>query len=125
MAVFLSLAVGALASADAGEPRFHPAPGAMLVIGRYVVTLADSVAEDLVESSVRGMAMTYSGQLEPRPSANVRQFAITMEPARARTLSADPRVREVVEVPHHLQSQPKRPRRSRRLRSCSEITSLT
>jgi RHS repeat-associated protein len=99
MAVFLSLAVGALASANAAEPRFHPAPGAMPVIGRYMVTLADSVAEDLVESSVQGMAMTYSGRLEPRPSANVRQFAMTMEPARARTLSADPRVREVVEVP--------------------------
>src|SRR5258706_14803925 len=99
MAVFLSLAVSALATANAAEPWFHPAPGAMPVIGRYVVTLADSVAEDLVESSVQGMAMTYSGQLEPRPSANVRQFAITMEPARARTLSADPRVREVVEIP--------------------------
>ena len=99
IAVILSLVASALATANAAEPRFHPVPGAMPVIGRYVVTLADSVAEDLVESSVRGMAMTYSGQLEPRPSANARQFAITMEPARARTLSADPRVREVVEVP--------------------------
>ena len=71
----------------------------MPVIGRYVVTLADSVAEDLIESSVRGMAMSYSGQLEPPPSSNVRQFAISMAPARARTLSTDPRVREVVEIP--------------------------
>ncbi len=106
MAVFLSLAVSALASANAAEPRFHPAPGATPVIGRYVVTLADSVAGDLVGSSVQGMAMTYSGQLEPRPSANVRQFAITMEPARARTLSADPRVREVVEVPQSDEAGP-------------------
>src|SRR5258706_10069463 len=100
MAVFLSLAVSALASANAAEPRFHPAPGATPVIGRYVVTLADSVAGDLVESSVQGMAMTYSGQLQSRLSANVRQFAITMEPARARALRPDPRVRAPVEVPH-------------------------
>jgi hypothetical protein len=54
IAVFLSLAVSALALANASEPRFHPAPGAMPVIGSYVVTLADSMAEDLLESSVRG-----------------------------------------------------------------------
>jgi hypothetical protein len=54
IAVFLSLAVSALATANAAEPRFHPAPGMTPVIGRYVVTLADSVAEELVRSSVRG-----------------------------------------------------------------------
>jgi len=57
IAVILSLAVSALSAANAAEPRFHPAPGATPVIGRYVVTLADSVAEDLVESTVKGMAI--------------------------------------------------------------------
>ena len=99
IAVSLSVAVSAIGAASADSPRFHPAPGTMPVIGRYVVTLADSVAEELTESSVRGMAMSYGGQLEPSPSSNLRQFAISMAPARARTLSADPRVREVAEIP--------------------------
>jgi len=99
IAVFLSVIASAVTAANAGEPRFHPAPGAMPVIGRYVVTLADSVADDLIESSVKGLAMTYSAQLEPQHSPNVRQFTVTMALARARTLSADPRVREVVEIP--------------------------
>jgi RHS repeat-associated protein len=102
LAVFAVLAT----PANGAELKFLAASGQEPVIARYVVTLADSVAEDLVESSVRGMAMTYSGRLEPRPSANVRQFAITMEPARARTLSADPRVREVVEVPQSDEAGP-------------------
>jgi RHS repeat-associated protein len=97
-AVFLLLTVSAAGAVSAASPKFRPAPGVPPVIGRYVVTLDASVAEQLARVSAESLAHAYGGQLEPYSDSDVRQFAIAMLPSRARTLSADPRVREVVEI---------------------------
>lgn len=95
--IFLSLLMSALA-AHAGNVKFQAAPGPEPVVGRYLVMLDASVAIDLAGASAEALARAYGGQLEPFASEDARQFAITMLPARARTLSADPRVREVTEI---------------------------
>jgi RHS repeat-associated protein len=96
--VFLSLVVSCVTAANGAQPKFHPAPGAEPVIGRYVVTLDASVAEQLARVSAESLAHAYGGQIELYSSSDVRQFAIAMLPSRARTLSADARVREVVGI---------------------------
>ncbi|MGA8808308.1 MAG: RHS repeat-associated core domain-containing protein [Thermoanaerobaculia bacterium] len=88
------------ASANGAELKFHPAPGAPPVVGRYLVTLDPSVPADLAHALAEALARAYVGQLEPFASSDVRQFAIAMLPARARSLSADSRVLNVVEIPH-------------------------
>jgi RHS repeat-associated protein len=98
IAVFLSLAMNAAAATHGADLKFRAVAGPEPVIGHYVVTLADSVAADLLEASAEALAEAYLGQLEPYRSAHARQFAIAMLPPRARALSADPRVREVVEI---------------------------
>jgi RHS repeat-associated protein len=98
IAVFLSLAMNALAAAHGADLKFRAASGPEPVIGRYVVTLDASVAEQLARVSAESLAHAYGGQLELYSSSDVRQFAIAMLPSRARTLSADPRVRQVVEI---------------------------
>jgi RHS repeat-associated protein len=98
IAVFLSLAMNAVAVAHGADFKFRAVPGPEPVVGHYVVTLADSVAQESVDTSAEALAQAYVGQREPYRSSPVRQFAITMLPSRARTLSSDPRVREVVEI---------------------------
>ena len=100
LAVMAAAFVVVTASANGAELKFHPAPGIAPVVGRYLVTLDPSVTADLAHASAEALARAYVGQLEPFASSDVRQFAIAMLPARARTLSADSRVREVVEIPH-------------------------
>jgi RHS repeat-associated protein len=94
----LSLVLMGISTANAAQPKFHAAIGAEPVIGRYIVTLDSSVAEQLARVSAESLAHAYGGQLELYSSSDVRQFAIVLLPSRARTLSADPRVREVVEI---------------------------
>jgi RHS repeat-associated core domain len=97
--VIIALAVAAYAiAANAADLKFHSAPGRDPVVGRYLVTLDASVAADIAGASAEALARAYGGQLDLYTTSDVRQFAIAMLPARARTLSADPRVREVVEI---------------------------
>jgi RHS repeat-associated protein len=98
IAVYLSLTIGALAVANGADLKFRAALGAEPVVARYLVTLDASVAAERAGASAEALARAYLGQLEPFASSDVRQFAITMLPGRARILSADPRVREVVEI---------------------------
>jgi RHS repeat-associated protein len=98
LAVMAAALFAAAASANGAELKFHPAPGTAPVVGRYIVTLDPSVAADLAHASAEALARAYVGQLEPYASSDVRQFAIAMLPPRARALSADSRVREVVEI---------------------------
>jgi RHS repeat-associated protein len=85
-------------AAHAGDLKFHAASGPEPVIGRYLVTLEASIPADQASASAEALARAYNGQREPFASSEIRQFAIAMLPGRARTLSADPRVREVVEI---------------------------
>jgi RHS repeat-associated protein len=85
-------------AAHAANLKFHAATGTEPVIGRYLVTLDTSIPADQASASAEALARAYHGQLEPFASSEIRQFAIAMLPGRARTLSADPRVREVVEI---------------------------
>src|ERR1700756_2773239 len=94
----LTLILAVVASASGAGSKFHPAPGPEPVVGRYLVTLDAAVAEDRAHAAAEALARAYGGQLELFTSSDVRQFALAMLPSRARTLSADPRVREVVEI---------------------------
>jgi RHS repeat-associated protein len=100
MAVMAAAFVVVTAFANGPEPKFHPAPGIAPVVGRYLVTLDPSVTADVAHASAEALAQAYVGQLEPYASPDIRQFAIAMLPPRARALSADSRVREVVEIAH-------------------------
>jgi YD repeat-containing protein len=100
LAVMAAAFVAASATANAAALKFHAAPGIAPVVGRYLVTLDPSVTADLAHASAEALARAYVGQLEPYASSDVRQFAIAMLPPRARALSADSRVREVVEIAH-------------------------
>lgn len=99
-AVMAAAFVVVAATANGAELKFHPAPGIAPVVGHYLVTLDPSVTADFAHASAEALARAYVGQLEPYASSDVRQFAIAMLPARARTLSADSRVRDLVEIPH-------------------------
>jgi RHS repeat-associated protein len=83
----------------ATRPKFQPAGSGGASIGRYVVTLAEDTTSDDLETLKRELALLYGGQIEADPSSGMQQFAVVMMPARARLLSADPRVSEVIEVP--------------------------
>jgi RHS repeat-associated protein len=98
--LFLSLlfTFNALALANGDGAKFAAARGPEPVIGHYLVTLVSSVNSELSAATAEALARAYEGQREPFASSDVRQFAITMLPGRARTLSSDPRVLEVVEI---------------------------
>jgi hypothetical protein len=85
-------------AAHAESPKFHAAPGLEPVIGRYLITLDVTVAPELAATSAEALARAYNGQLEPFAGSDVRQFAVSMLPARARALSGDPRVHEITEI---------------------------
>jgi hypothetical protein len=97
--LLLSLLLSSVSIADGASLKYRPAPGTEPVIGRYLVTLDSSVATDAAAVSSEVLAHSYGGQLELYTSSDGRTFAVSMLPSRARSLSADPRVREVVEVP--------------------------
>ncbi len=76
--------------------KFQPAAGER-VIGRYVVTIEDDSATIDLAQRARELAGAYGGRLEPY-AGNGATFAVSMLPVRAKALSADPRVRSVIEV---------------------------
>ncbi len=87
LTVFVSVATAA-----ASELKFRPLPGEEPVIGRYLVTLSDSVAADTAASSAEALARSCGGQLEPYASSNAPQSSVAMLPSRARPLSAEAHV---------------------------------
>jgi YD repeat-containing protein len=93
------LTLGSVSMAEGAEVKFHAAAGAEPVVGRYLVTLDASVSSDAAAQAAEGLARSYGGQIERGGSSDARTFAVTMLPSRARSLSVDGRVREVVEVP--------------------------
>src|ERR1700720_4258485 len=104
--VLLSLLLGSVSIAEGASSKYRPAPGTEPVIGRYLVTLDSSVATDVAAASAEVLAHSYGGQLELYTSSDGRTFAVSMLPSRARSLSADPRVREVVEVQRDTREAP-------------------
>ena len=97
--VLLSLTLTGVAVVNAQESKFHPVPGVPPVIGHYLVTLSGSVSDELLEVSPRILAQQYDGRLEHASSTDTRQFAVALRPSRAKSMSGDPRVREVMELP--------------------------
>jgi hypothetical protein len=85
-------------AANAAETKFRPARGQEPVVGRYLVRLDPAIAAEGAGTTAQALMRAYSGQLELSASSDERTFSVTMLPSRARSLSADPRVREVVEV---------------------------
>jgi RHS repeat-associated protein len=96
-AVVLFGIAGTLSAAN--RPKFQPSEPGGVGIGRYLVTLADDTVADDLGALKRELALLYGARLEANTPAGPQQFAVTMLPSRARLLSSDPRVREVVEVP--------------------------
>src|ERR1700756_124842 len=94
--IVLFRAAGTLDAAN--RPKFQPS-GAGLGIDRYVVTLAENIAEDDLGALKRELALTYGARLEASTASDGRRFVVIMLPARARLLSADDRVSEVSEAP--------------------------
>jgi RHS repeat-associated protein len=87
--VLLGRVIPLVAAQAAGSD--DPAPG------RYVVTLANGTGAEAVAAMKHDLATVYRARIES--SADVRQFTVTMLPARAKLLSADPQIIEVVETP--------------------------
>ncbi|HEX8153119.1 MAG TPA: RHS repeat-associated core domain-containing protein [Thermoanaerobaculia bacterium] len=85
-------------TAFAAPEKYHPAAGPEAAVGRYLVTLGELAAGDLVALSTR-LAAQYGGRVEPYAEDGFRGFLISMTPARARLLSDDPRVAVVDEQP--------------------------
>ncbi len=99
LAVCLLFIISTISNVEGATPKFLPASPFDPVIGRYLVTLDSSLPLDDGKLSAESLARAYVGQLEPFASLDGRTFTLTMLPSRARMLSADARVREVVEIP--------------------------
>jgi RHS repeat-associated protein len=96
--VYVLLLVDVVTISAAAGPKFQPFGPGDPGIGRYLVTLADDPSEDIAAMK-RDLALLYGARLEADGYSGVRQFTVTMIPARARLLSADPRVIAVADVP--------------------------
>ena len=83
----------------AATPKFQPVESSGVGIGRYIVTFAEETLGDDRGALGRELALTYGARLESNASSDSQQLVVIMPPARARLLSADQRVSEVVEVP--------------------------
>jgi len=101
--VLLFFDLGALCAATG--PKFQPSGSGDQGIGRYLVTLSDDASEDAAAMK-KELATLYGARLDISASSDVRQFTVTMMPARARLLSADPRVNGVAEVPLTAEAPP-------------------
>jgi RHS repeat-associated protein len=97
--VILATLTAAVSADGATRPRFRPAVVGSAGDGRYVVTLAEDGAMEDPAALRQELALIYGAKLEVNASSDARQFTVTTASARARLLSADPRVVEVVEVP--------------------------
>jgi len=97
--VYVVLLSGVVTLDATTRPKFQPSGSGEAATGRYLVTLADEAVTDDLGTLERELAVLYGGRIETSGSTGVQQFAITMLPSRARLLSGDPRVSEVVEMP--------------------------
>jgi RHS repeat-associated protein len=97
--VHIALFSAAVSVGGATRPKFRRAASAGAGDSRYLVTLSEEVVTDDPAALRQELALIYGAKLEVNASSDVRQFAVTMMSERARLLSADPRVIEVVEVP--------------------------
>jgi RHS repeat-associated protein len=97
--VYVVLLSGVSTLGAATRPKFQPVESSGVGMGRYVVTLAEDTLGDDLGALKRELALTYGARLESDASPDPQQFVVIMLPARARLLSADHRVSEVVEVP--------------------------
>ncbi|MBV8545358.1 MAG: hypothetical protein JO088_11500, partial [Acidobacteria bacterium] len=94
VALFSSVSVG-----GANRPKFRPATPSGSGDSRYVVSLVEDAAVDDPTALRQELVLIYGAKLEANASPDRRRFAATMTSARARLLSTDPRIMEVVEVP--------------------------
>ncbi len=83
----------------ATRPKFRPSTPGGAGDSRYVITLVEDAAVDDPAVLRKELALIYGVKLEVNDSSGARQFTVTTSSGRARLLSADPRVIEVVEVP--------------------------
>jgi RHS repeat-associated protein len=83
----------------ATQSKFRPSSVGGAGVGRYVVTVTEEAGFDDPAALRKELALIYGAKLDVNASADARQFAVTMTSARARLLSTDPRVTEVVEFP--------------------------
>ncbi len=95
----IALFSAAVSAVGATRPKFRPATPGGAGDNRYVVTLNEEAAMDDPATLRKELALTYGARLEAKASSDARQFTVTTTSARARLLSTDPRVMEVVEVP--------------------------
>jgi len=94
---------GVPASADA--VKFQAAGGPELREGRYVVTLA---ADSDPEITPGALVRAYGGRIEPYAAMGFTGFLYVAAPARARAMSADPRVQFVEQIPAAAETLPSR-----------------
>jgi len=97
--VILATLTAAVSANGATRPRFRPAVVGSAGDGRYVVTLAEDATMEDPAALRQELALIYGAKLEGNASSDARQFTVTTASARARLLSADFRVVDVVEVP--------------------------
>ncbi|MBV9068120.1 MAG: hypothetical protein JO093_12215 [Acidobacteria bacterium] len=97
--VHIALLSAAVSVGGATRPKFRPAASNGAGDSRYVVTLAEDEAVGDPNALRQELALIYGAKPEVNASSDARQFAVIMTSARARLLSADSRVSEVVEVP--------------------------
>jgi RHS repeat-associated protein len=91
---------GVVSLVAAAQPKFRPSNSGGAGVGRYVVTLTEEAGFDDPAALRQELAQLYGAKLDGETaSSRGRQFAVTMMYARARLLSSDPRVIEVVEIP--------------------------
>jgi YD repeat-containing protein len=83
----------------ATQPKFRSSGSADSGLGRYLVTLAAEADSEDLAATKGELAALYGARLDPDAPAGIRQFAVTATTARARLLSSDPRVSEVIEAP--------------------------
>jgi RHS repeat-associated protein len=97
--LYVVLLSGVSTLGAATRPKFQAVESGGVGTGRYLVTLAEDTLGDDLGALKRELALTYGARLECNASSDLQQFVVIMLPARARLLSADHRVSEVVEVP--------------------------
>ena len=83
----------------ATQPKFRSSGSTYSGLGRYLVTLAAEADSEDLAATKGELAALYGARLDPDAPDGIRQFAVTATAARARLLSSDPRVSEVIETP--------------------------
>ncbi|HSY51992.1 MAG TPA: hypothetical protein VLC46_24530 [Thermoanaerobaculia bacterium] len=97
--IHVALFAGVTTLGAATRPTFQPSGSGDAGIGRYVVTLTEGAGVEDPVALRQELAVLYGAKLDANASSDIRRFAVTMPPARAQLLSADPLVSEVAEAP--------------------------